>query len=1017
MKKGGKRADAGRLVWALCCGSAMLAHPALAQDNGAATGEATSGALSDNPEILVTGTLIRGWTQKDVAPVDVITATDLARQGSPTMVDLLRQLPNSNGTLAESAQFDSRSQFNEGTASVNLRSLGPQRTLVLLNGKRMVSSASGNVPVVDINMIPAAALERVEILKDGAATTYGSDAIAGVVNFVTRTDQDGFLASGDYRYIDGSDGDGSAALSWGGSMGDARLFLSAGYQHRSELRVTDRDFAMLPYDRNPQGGWSGGGAPGNFDFNGSAGGLSFTADEGCEALGGFRSRAGSSADLCNTDYLSYSNLIEPEDRYQFLADLSLPLSDRVDLRLTGLYGHTDTVLTTTPSYLPTISPSENAAYGGSGLFVIPSYAPALIDYCARYGEAAGCSLGADNRPDRAALAYPVRFRSLLASGNPLYDNDQGAAVLDRNSDFYHISGELRADLSDSLQLTTSLTFSEYDRYFQGGDSFVDPLQNALAGFGGAGCAYATPQSRAGLSEAELAARAGRDGCLFLNPFSSGMVGNSITGEANPHFAGTDNPLGLDLTPGAGLINDASVIESFFTVIERGANTRQWVGDAVLSGSTGITLPGGDVQFALGGQYRKNRYARTYGATNNLDAYPCPGSVLVADATCDTEVGPIGFLGSNRNVAVSSDVLAVFGELQLPLTSHIRAQISARYEDYGASVGSTFDPQARVSIGLTDWLTLRGGVGSTFRGPPSEATGADLVVMNFIGGAFRPVDQRANPALKPESATTYNAGFTVAKGPLHASLDYWRYDFEGAIEGEPVNGIVSALFGASGTENCGNPAYAGLEARFTFSGGVCGASNVQRFTTYNINAADVMTSGVDFQASLEQGLGDVLLQGGVSGSYVIDYKVGDVVVEGITVQPAFDAAGSLNYQTTAYPLPHWKGQLFAQALWGRQSLRFQLNYIGPYTDRRGDAVFGPDNAVLAGEAVTAGKRIGSFATLDMSYRITLPSRTSLSLTLANIFDEDPPFARLDQNYDPLTANALGFTAKIGVTQAF
>ncbi|WP_160738221.1 TonB-dependent receptor plug domain-containing protein [Altericroceibacterium indicum] len=999
------------MVLTLAGGLVSTAMPMIAQAADA------NGQGSASTEILVTGTLIRQASEDAAAPVDVITAEDLAEQGSPTMVDLIRQLPNSNGTLAESAQFDSRSQFNEGTASINLRSLGPQRTLVLLNGKRMVSSASGNVPVVDINMIPAASLARIDILKDGAAATYGSDAIAGVVNFVTRTDQEGFLVGGDYRYIDGSDGDGSVSASWGGALGGARLFLSAGYQHRSELKTTDRAFARKSYDENPQGGWSGGGNPGNFDFNGYEGGLSFTSDEGCEALGGFRSRPGSNTDLCNNDYLSYSNLIEPEDRYQFFGDLDVPLGDRVNLRLTGLYGHTDTVLTTTPSYLPTISPSENAAYGGTGLFVIPSYSPALIDYCNRYGAQAGCSLGNDGKPDQAALAYPVRFRPLLTSGNPLYDNDRGAAVLDRHSDFYHVSGTLDAKLSDSLNLSTSVTFSQYDRYFQGGDTFVDLLQNALAGFGGSSCAYATPQSRASLSDSQLAALAGTNGCLFLNPFSSGVERNTITGIANPNYAGTSNPLGLDLTPGAGLINGPDVANSFFTVIERGANTRQWVGDMVLSGATGLTLPGGDVQFALGGQYRNNRYARSYGATNNLDVYPCPGSVLVANATCDTEVGPIGFLGSNRNVSVFSDVWAVFGELRLPLTEQIQAQISARYEDYGSRTGSTFDPQIRLKAQVNDWLALRGGVGSTFRGPPSETTGADLVVMNFIGGSFRPVDQRANPALKPERATTYNAGLIVEQGTFSASLDYWRYDFKGAIEGEPVNGIVSALFGASGNANCGNPEYAGLEGRFTFSGDVCSASNVQRFTTYNINSADVSTSGLDFQVKAQAALGGVIVQGGASGTYVIEYKVGDVVVEGITVQPAFDAVGSLNYQTTAYPLPQWKGQAFVQGLWGQQSLRFQLNYIDGYTDQRGDAVFGPNNGALAGSAVTAGKHVGSFTTVDMTYRVTLPSRTSLSLTLSNIFDVAPPFARLDQNYDPLTANALGFTAKLGVSQAF
>src|SRR5690606_12894008 len=129
------------------------------------------------------------------------------------------------------------------------------------------------------------------------------------------------------------------------------------------------------------------------------------------------------------------------------------------------------------------------------------------------------------------------------------------------------------------------------------------------------------------------------------------------------------------------------------------------------------------------------------------------------------------------------------------------------EDYGGSVGATLDPQARIKFKLNEWLALRGGVGTTFRGPPPETVSSDLVILTFIGGAFRAVDVRGNAALRPESATTWNAGALIDSGGLRASLDYWRYDFAGPIESEPVNGIVAAMFGASGTANCGNPAFA------------------------------------------------------------------------------------------------------------------------------------------------------------------------------------------------------------------
>ncbi|MEO0062856.1 MAG: hypothetical protein RLZZ08_1416 [Pseudomonadota bacterium] len=984
--------------------ASAFASPALAEAAG-----------DSGDSIVVTGSLIRS-AEEGPAPVEVVSAADLTAQGGVTIMDLTKRLPASAGVIGDASQFDIRSQFNQGVASINLRGLGPQRTLVLLNGRRIAATGAGNLPLVDVNLIPADALDRIEVLKDGAAATYGSDAIAGVVNFITRTNQAGFVAEGAVRVLDGSNGDWNGALSWGGSLGGVRLFLSGGYQHRSELATTSRDFALRPYDQNPQGGWSGGGSPGNFDFNGSVDGSRFDADKGCTALGGFRSLAGSSADLCLSNYLAFTNLVEPEDRFQLFGDAEMDLPGNASLRLTGLFGRTETVLTTTPSYLPTISPSANAAFGGGGLFVVPQYAPALADYCARFGVAAGCSLDVNGHPDQPANAFPVRFRPLLLGGNPLFDNARHAATPQYRGEQYQFSGELTVPVKQGLDLTASATWSASRRYFEGIDNFVDLLQNSLAGFGGETCAYASPQSRAGMTTAQLAAVAGVNGCHFYNPFSTGIAGNAITGQANPYYAGTSNPLGLSLAPGAGLINDAGTVDDFFTTIHRQANTSQFVADMVLAGGSGLMLSGGEASFAVGGQYRRDSYDRIYGDTNNLDVYPCPGSILNSTATCAQQTGPVGFLGSNHNVSVTTDVAALFGEMQLPLASFAQAQLSARYENYGGATGSTFDPQARIKLDLTDWLSLRGGVGSTFRGPPPQNLHADLVILTLIGSSFRAVDVRGNADLAPERATTWNAGALVDRDGFRASVDYWHYAFSGAIEAEPVSGIVAAMFGSSGTANCGNSAYAALQARFTFSGGTCSSANVQRLSTHAFNAADVNTSGIDFQASYDWAGGAAKWQAGVSGSHVIDYKVGTVTVEGIAVQPAFDAAGKLNFQTTAYPLPQWKGQAWLQARFGIHAVRLQANYVSGYTDQR-TAEYAANTSALAGASVAAGKHIGSFTTLDAAWNIALPTGSTLSLAVFNLLDRDPPFARLDQNFDPFTASPLGRSAKLTVSQKF
>lgn len=977
---------------------------------------AADDADTDAKEIVVTGSLIRGSSEEAPVPIDVIGAEELSKQGSPSAIDLLKNLPNSSGIIGDANQFDARAQGNEGVASVNLRGLGPQRTLVLLNGKRIVQSGGSGIPIVDVNLIPSGAIGRIEVLKDGAAATYGSDAIAGVVNFITRTNQDGFRASADYRYISGSKGDYGGALSFGHSGDGGRIFVSAGYQRRSELQTIDRDFTIQPYPNNPQGGWTGGGNPGNFDFNATVGGLVFTTDLGCEALGGFRSLPGSSTDRCFNQYGLFGNLVEPEQRFQVFLDAEIDLAENTSLRVNALWGHSETRITTSPSYLPTLPPSANAAGGGGGVFQIPTYAPALRDYCRVYGAAAGCLTDATGTPLAPALAFPVLFRPVLLGGNALFPG-RGSATSPRISDQMMVTAELDTTLSDKLNFTTSLTYSRYDRSFGGTDTYGDLFQNALAGFGGPNCAYSSAASRAGLSATQLAALAGTNGCTFWNPFSTAVQSNPVTGQTNPNYAGSRGTNGLSVAPGAGLINDITTLDWMFQSPNTQAFTTQLVADAVISGQTGLTLPGGEVGFALGVQYRRNTYSRRYNNVSNLDLVPCPGTPLNPAATCSPQTGALGFLGTNRNGDSKGDVLATFAELQVPITDALNVQLSARYEDYGGAVGSTFDPQARAKFQLTDWLAIRGGMGTTFRGPPSQSLEGNLTSLQIIGSSFRAIDINGNPNLAPESATTYNAGLLINTGGFRASIDYFKYDFSGPIEGEPVAGIVSALFGANGVANCGNPAYAALQSRFTFTGAGCGIGNVQRLRTQYVNSADVTTSGVDFSASYAMPVGSGSVTAGFAGTYVIDYKTSDVVVEGVTVQPAFNAVGLLNYQTTAYPLPKWKGNAYLEGDFGNHSLRVQVNYLDGYTDQRGGAIFGPNAGALAGASVTTGKEIESFTTVDATYRLKLNTGTTIAISALNILDKDPPFARLDQNYDPFTASPLGFTAKISITQDF
>src|SRR5687768_13777929 len=172
------------------CGASMPVAAFAFGLAGQAAAQAQAAAPADIEEVVVTGSYIVGTREDAIQNVDVTTADDLVKQGSPTTVNLVKNLPAAQSSIGESNRFLGTAA---GAATVNLRGFGSSRTLVLFNGQRMANSpAAVAIESVDINFIPNIAIGRIEILKDGAAATYGSDAVGGVVNFITRRDLDGF---------------------------------------------------------------------------------------------------------------------------------------------------------------------------------------------------------------------------------------------------------------------------------------------------------------------------------------------------------------------------------------------------------------------------------------------------------------------------------------------------------------------------------------------------------------------------------------------------------------------------------------------------------------------------------------------------------------------------------------------------------------------------------------------------------------------------------------------------------
>ncbi|MBA6328936.1 TonB-dependent receptor plug domain-containing protein [Colwellia sp. MB02u-6] len=189
--------------------------------------------------IQVTGSRINRTDIETASPITVISSEFIAQSGYTSVAEILSAQP----TAAGMSLGATTNNGSGGTATVNLRGMGAQRTLVLLNGRRMVSSGTGADSAVDLNTIPVAMIKKIEILKDGASAVYGSDAIAGVVNIITKKD---FV--GTELTIEGSQTDKGDATSkginilHGVELANGNLVLGLQYSDRGEIIQSDRDF-------------------------------------------------------------------------------------------------------------------------------------------------------------------------------------------------------------------------------------------------------------------------------------------------------------------------------------------------------------------------------------------------------------------------------------------------------------------------------------------------------------------------------------------------------------------------------------------------------------------------------------------------------------------------------------------------------------------------------------------------------------------------------------------------------
>ena len=1017
-----------------------LATPAVSQNNNA------SGVQVE--ELVITGSLIRGTPEDAALPVDVITNEALQEQGSPSLVDLVRTIPSvSGGNIGESNRFLGGAAA--GVATINLRGLGLTRTLSLMNGERLSTiTAAGGQEFVNINVVPTIAIGQVEVLRDGAAATYGSDAVAGVVNFITRKDLDGFEANAKYARIDGSDGDYEGAIAWGAKLDNGNVLLAASYRHRSELNGVDLPWtlpnAIFPDTVNVSG-ISGASNPGGYNailgtpVIGPNGGfvqdptrpgvplgatLSSTfSDAGCTQLGGLSFVPNGQ---CFYPFTYHDTRVAREDHYHLFGEANFELNDSLRFHGEVLWSRTevpDDRVSASQSTVQFPTPIEaSGASPGGGTSLMPA-APGAIQ--SRYYVPASnpglqalfnpCPTATQPQITAAicagALANGVtmnqtQWRPVAMGGNPIHDFDA-----DRQSNritSFRVVGGFIGELSNGWEWRTTLNYMRAEQVNKTPDRYVNRIQLALRGLGGPGCNPTTGTPGVGA-------------CQYLNPFANAIQKSSINGANYAQSTGLKQGPAIDPSLWAWLQDYAvsTTTQQLATAQVQLAGDfgefRLWSDDAI--------------SWAVGAQWRYND--RTIALSSNFDgdATPCVDSQPYGDGvpTCASPGGgPFTFIGSGRESDIDRQVYSFFGEVQVPVFETVVASFAIRNERYGGNVGDTTNPRASVRWQVTPWMAIRGSAGTTFRAPPVAALdpGFGFIQAQFsnpVTGAplYRPVQTFGNPNLEPETADTYNIGFLFESGGFQGQIDFFKFAFKNEITTETAARIYGAMFPSSNaaTWQCGSAA---LFERFRFGtetvnstlyGGqavpTCHPNNFLSVRNNVINGPDTEITGIDLNASYSglDFLNGNLTVGG-DASILNDYKRGPGILlnTNIVFDAALNRAGKSELLSAFYSYPRYRGNVYANWDIGDHNLRWTTRYWAGTDDV---------NAVVAGQRLHRDDRWVH----DFTYRLTLQEKWTATLSVKNVFDDQPPFYKSQYNYDYMTQNPLGRVFEFGVQAKF
>ncbi len=903
----------------------------------AAFAQAQPAASPASPEartldkIEVTGSRIKRTDVEAAMPVTIIQKAEIEAQGITSAEQLLQQLniasSGPDSLAANSGVAPPGTRGNNGVSGANLRGQGADATLVLLNGRRVAAHGLAG-QVVDLNSIPFAAIERVEVLRDGASAVYGTDAIGGVINFITRNNYQGITLTAGADVTEEGGGNifhGSLLGGWGDLDNDRwNVWAAVNVKQNKILRGNQRDFVnsfqadrgLSPDTRGTPfanivtgtGSMIGGGLkdPVTGLTKTTINTLRLPGGAGCvnggDMMGDYGDKIWASPGAsfgCAWDYGRARTIQQPVDTVQGIGRATFKVGDNHEFFAEFMGSK---VTSKRQFEAQQITTSINASATQLDAYELNANTKATYD--AIYNQLHDYFGNQANLVYGSPIAY--RWRCEVCGPRQIETTTKAYRAL--------------------LGMTGSLGSWDYNIGLSRAQSKAESV--TASGY------YYTPQLKAALKNG------------VLNPFL--MPGQSQSQAAYDALAAAD-------ASGLQIYEGTSTTTTF---------------DASFSGSLGFRLwSDNDVQAAAGVDVRREEYE--FGGPAEWVA----GNAYVFGVPGDA---------SNYMSPKQRNVKAVFAEVNLPVVDSLEVNLAVRHDRYDG-FGGTTNPKYSFKWQPMDWLVFRGSYSTGFKVPDfaklfrgiteSQYTGLDLAdPATCPKGQYNPdvpncseqirpdIITGGNPNLKPEEAEQRSIGFVIApNGNFNVSVDWWEI--------ERTNTIRSGFNLSTMTANY--PLYASNFIRDS-------AGKIIAIDQRYINTGGTLTRGIELDSNVRGDLAGGTWNVHLNGNYLDTFRT-----------KTFD---SLPYSDNLvgeyeryYNLPiRWKHTVSAG--WARGDWAHTLTqvYRGGYKDwKPGGIVNGYNPPAWDGN-------VDAYITYNYSLTWTGMENLKATFGIRNLLNTDPPF---------------------------